>query len=422
MAIAEIFSQGHEVVTGQTADTNAAWLSTELTDLGFDVVRHGAVGDRLEDLVRGLKDRASRCDLCLCTGGLGPTEDDLTAQAVASAFDRPLVFDQAAMDGIEAMYARFGRTMPEVNRKQAWLPTGAIRLDNDWGTAPGFAIETERAVFAFLPGVPREMRAMYTHRVLPLLREQFAIQRGHKVTLRTVGVGESNLQERIGTVQGATVSYRTQLPENHVKLLFGPEVGAEARAALVADVARRIGNPLFAIENAPEVAGQVPEGLDLVGGSLAEVVGRHLASGGHTLAVAESCTGGRIAAACTGISGSSAWFLEGAVTYSNGAKVRQLGVEQATLDAHGAVSEPVARQMAEGLRTRAGSTFALSTTGIAGPTGGSEAKPVGTVHFALATPDHTLHRHVRLAGDRGRIQALATSTALDLLRRHLSLT
>ncbi len=422
MATAEILSQGHEVVTGQTADTNAAWLSTELVDLGFDLTRHSAVGDRLADLVSVLREISARTDFCICTGGLGPTEDDLTAAAVAEAFGRPLVFDQAAMDAIEAMYARFGRTMPEVNRKQAWLPEGCIRLDNDWGTAPGFALGTDGAVFAFLPGVPREMRAMFTHRVLPLLAERFQLERGTLVTLRTVGVGESNLQERIGAVEGAVVSYRTRLPENHVKLLFPPNTPEEACAALVADVAERIGSPLFSIANAPNLAGRVRDGLDRVGGDLAEVVGRALASRGHTLAVAESCTGGRIASECTAIPGSSAWFLEGVVTYSNDAKVRRLGVQQADLDAHGAVSEPVARQMAEGVREGSGASFALSTTGIAGPSGGSEAKPVGTVHIALATPTGTQHRVVRLAGNRTRIQSLAAATALDLLRRHLQNT
>lgn len=420
MARAEILSQGHEVVTGQTADTNAAWLSTELVDLGFDVTRHSSVGDVLPDLVSVLREIADRCDLCICTGGLGPTEDDLTAEAVAQAFDRPLVFDQAAMDGIEAIYARFGRTMPEVNRKQAWQPTGAIRLDNAWGTAPGFAVKAPQgALLVFVPGVPREMKAMFERRILPLLHEHFQLDRGVRVTLRTVGIGESNLQERIGPVEGAVVSYRTRLPENHVKLLFPPSATADERAALVADVAGRIGSPLFAIEDCPEVEGRVRDALDLVGGDLAQVVGRALEAGGQTLAVAESCTGGQVAAACTSFAGSSAWFLEGAVTYSNAAKIRQLGVDPDTLAAHGAVSEPVAVQMAEGIRSASGATFGLSTTGIAGPSGGTDDKPVGTVHMAVATPETTIHRRVRLAGSRNRIQAIAAASVLDMLRRHL---
>lgn len=420
MPVAEILSQGHEVVTGQTADTNAAFLSTRLVDIGFDVTRHTAVGDRLPDLIAVLGEIAARCEFCVCTGGLGPTADDLTAEAVAQAFGRPLQFDPAAMAAIEAMYARFGRVMPEINRKQAWLPEGCLRLDNDWGTAPGFALQGGGCSFVFLPGVPREMKAMFEHRVLPLLRERFALAPTTLVTLRTVGIGESNVQERIGTLDGAVVSYRTILPENHLKLVFPPEAGPEARAGVVAEAARRIGSPVFAIEGAPEVAGRVAAGIDLQGGPLAEVLGRTLLRRGETLAVAESCTGGRVAAECTAISGSSGWFLEGVVTYANAAKVRLLDVSPDDLDRHGAVSEPVARQMAEGVRRRAGSTWGLATTGIAGPTGGSAEKPVGLVHLALAGPTGTQHHLVRLGGDRARIQTLAAATALDLLRRALA--
>ena len=423
MRVAEILSQGDEVVSGQVADTNAAWLATQLVALGFDVVRHTSVGDRLDDLVALLQEVATRCDLCLCTGGLGPTEDDLTAAAAAEAFDRPLVFDEIAMAQILAHYARFDRTMPEVNRKQAWLPSGAVRLDNDWGTAPGFSIDGARAHLAFLPGVPYEMREMFEHRVLPAIVSRFEIERGVRVILRTCGLGESNLQERIGTVDACVVSYRTSLPENHVKLLFPPGLSAASRATVVLDVAERIGSALFTIECdrsvADDLGGRVRDGLDLDGGALAQVIGRALSGRGETLAVAESCTGGRIAAMCTAIPGSSAWFLEGVVTYANEAKIRRTGVQSDDLEAHGAVSEPVARQMAGGVRTRASATYGLSTTGIAGPDGGTVDKPVGTVHLALSTPARVVHRQVRLAGHRERIQSLAAATALDMLRREL---
>ena len=384
MPIAEILSQGDEVVTGQTVDTNAAWLATQLTELGFRVARHVSVGDRLADIRDLVSVSVTRADFSICTGGLGPTADDLTAAAVAEAFQRPLQLDPFAMDHIERLYARFGRAMPEANRKQAWLPTGAERLDNDWGTAPGFAIEEEKGWLACLPGVPREMRAMWEHRVLPRLIERFELQPGRLVTLRTTGVGESNLQDRIGDFQepGVVLAYRTMLPENHIKLRFEAEVPSSRIKQVVADIHDRIGSPVFAIE-----------GLGELGGNLATVVGRDLQAVGHTIACAESCTGGRIASMFTGIAGASAWFVEGCVTYSNEAKVRLLGVDSATLDAHGAVSEPVARQMAEGVRIRAGTTYGLSTTGIAGPGGGSADKPVGTVHVALAHPDGTIRAH-----------------------------
>ena len=411
MPDAEILSQGDEVVTGQIADTNAAWLSDRLTELGFTLRRHTAIGDRPADICAALLDIAQRSDFCVCTGGLGPTDDDHTARAVADAFGRPLQFDDEAMRQIESMYQKFRRVMPEINRRQAWLPTGATRLDNAWGTAPGFAVRHGRCAFVFLPGVPREMKPMFDERVRPMLRTSFALESAHLVTLRTVGIGESEMQARVGTVEhpGVTVGTRTILPENHLKLRFAPSVPESERRAVAADVAARIGAAVFAIEGIGEPAGSLPE-----------VVGRLLQQRSATLATAESCTGGRVAAAFTSIPGSSAWFVEGTVCYANTAKLRLLGVDANALAEHGAVSEVVARQMAEGARAAADTTYALATTGIAGPGGGSDAKPVGTVHLALTTPEATLHREIHLGGDRTRIQELATASALDLLRRHLA--
>lgn len=417
--VAAILSQGDEVVTGQVADTNAAWLAETLTDLGFLVVRHTSVGDRLQDLVDVFREAAASADVVLCTGGLGPTEDDLTAEAVAAAFDRPLALDEDALQDLLAKYARFGRVMPEVNRKQVFLPEGCTRIDNDWGTAPGFAIDTDRAWMAFMPGVPREMRRITKHRIVPALLERFEVQPARLVTVRTTGVGESNLQERLDGLElpeGVVLSFRTKLPENHVKLRFPPTLPLPIRQSVVRDVAARIGSPLFTVEGAQDL--DLP--VDTHGGGLPDLLGRSLIAQSATLTTAESCTGGRVASACTSIAGSSAWFLEGAVTYSNAAKTRQLGVAPALLEAHGAVSEPVARAMAAGIRERAGSTYGLSTTGIAGPGGATPDKPVGTVHIALAGPEGTEHRELHLSGDRNRIQTLAASAALDLLRRHLT--
>jgi nicotinamide-nucleotide amidase len=407
---AEILSQGDEVVTGQIVDTNAAWLAEELTALGFMVTRHITVGDRLGDIRAVFEAACQRADLVLCTGGLGPTDDDLTAEAAALAFDAPLQLDEVALDDIKARYASFRRQMPEVNRKQALLPTGALRLDNPHGTAPGFAITTATCLLACMPGVPYEMRPMFRDKVLPLLTGRFEVQPGRLVTLRTTGVGESNLQERIGRFEHPEVAlaYRTLLTENHIKLRAPGSVPEQELSRLVTDLHERIGSPVFSIE-----------GLGGPGGDLPEVLGRLLAEGGHTLATAESCTGGLVAAACTSVPGSSDWFHEGCVAYANEAKQRRLGVSAELLATHGAVSEPVARAMAEGMRERAATTFALSTTGIAGPGGATPDKPVGTVHIALASADHTWHRLLHLAGSRHRIQAHAAHAALDLLRRHL---
>jgi len=417
MPTVEILSQGDEVVTGQTVDTNAAWLAAQLTELGYDVVRHTTVGDRIDDLVGLFLEIGERADMCLCTGGLGPTDDDLTAPAVARAFDCPLVLDEQALADLIGKYERAGRRMPEVNRRQAHLPRGSERIDNDWGTAPGFAVQSPRAWFVCLPGVPREMKKMFDARVRPRLQERFPVPPARLVTLRTIGVGESNLQEVIGRFEEPDVvlSYRTMLPENHVKLRFGPEASAEHIRQVVERIANQVQRWVFTVEGYDEPL----LGLDLGGGSHTEVIARRLAAAGHTLAVAESCTGGRIAAACTALPGASTWFLEGRITYSNAAKVAQLGVEPAALEAHGAVSEPIARQMAEGVRSRSGATFGIGVTGIAGPGGATADKPVGTVHIALSTPEGTQHRALRLPGDRERVQRLAVASALELLRRTL---
>jgi nicotinamide-nucleotide amidase len=409
--VAEILSQGDEVVTGQTVDTNAAWLAERLTALGFNVTRHVAAPDELGAIREVILDASARADVCICTGGLGPTDDDLTAEAAAKAAGRSLVHHPEAEARIRELYKRMGRPMPQVNVKQAWLPEGVVRLDNDWGTAPGFALEIGHAWFAFLPGVPREMKAMFEERVLPRLQARFDLAVSPLYTIRTVGVGESDLQERIGKVanDAVTVSYRTILPENHVKLRFRSDTKPAVMASVVADVVARIGVPVFTVEG----PGDAP-----VKG-IGETVGRLLVARGETLAVAESCTGGLIASMCTTAAGASAFFVEGCVTYANTAKVRRLGVSEADLAAHGAVSEPVARAMAEGIRASSGATWGIGVTGIAGPDGGTAEKPVGTVHIAIAGPSGTIHHVVRLPGGRDRVQSLAATGALDLLRRTL---
>jgi nicotinamide-nucleotide amidase len=413
MPTALILSQGDEIVTGQTVDTNAAWLGSRLTELGFDVLGHVSVRDVRDEIVDAVRRASSVADFVICTGGLGPTEDDLTAEAVSVALGVPLALDEVALEHIRGMYARYGRPMPEVNSKQAWLPTGATRLDNDWGTAPGFAVECSGSLLAFVAGVPREMKALWTHRIQPLLRERFDLTPGRLVTLRTTGVGESNLQERIGRFAhpSAVLSYRTMVPENQVKLRFRSRTPEQVVEAVVEDLAAKIGSPLFAIEGV--------EGHK--GGSLIEVIARALTLRGETLATAESCTGGRVAMTCTSVAGSSAWFLEGAVTYSNASKARQLQVDPALIAVSGAVSAQVAHAMAKGVRQVSGATYGLATTGIAGPGGERPDKPVGTVHIALATPTDLVHRKLQLGGDRQRIQILSAAAALDLLRRHLTL-
>ena len=411
MPNAILLSQGDEVVTGQITDTNAAWLATELTGLGFDVLQHVTVGDRLIAIQEQVYRTSLEADLIISTGGLGPTEDDLTAEAVANAFNTPLSLDETALEHILEHYTRSNRVMPKVNRKQAFLPQDARRIDNHWGTAPGFAVKANHCLLIFLPGVPREMKPMFHQKVRPLLDVQFQLTPGRLVTFRTTGVGESTLQERIGTFSHKDIilSYRTKLPENHIKLRVPASVPDIELDRVCSILIEQIGSPLFAIEGWTDT----PEG------SLQEVVGTALLKRSETVAVAESCTGGRISSMFTGIPGSSQWFKEGAVTYSNASKTRQLGVLASSLDEHGAVSETVCKEMAQGIRGVSGATYGLATTGIAGPGGETDNKKVGTVYIGLQTPTDFFSRRLQLPGDRHRIQQLAAAACIDMLRRHL---
>ncbi len=424
MLDAVVLSQGDEVVTGQIADTNAAWLSDRLTTLGIRVVRHVTVGDRLADIRAVFEEAARLAPIALCTGGLGPTADDLTAEALAAALGVPLALDAHALATLTARYAALGRPMATANRKQAMLPQGATRLDNDRGTAPGFSALLPapgtahgHAYVACMPGVPHEMRAMYEQHVEPALQARFPLTPGRLVVLRIVGKGESDIQDRIEGLAhpGIILSTRTFLAENHLKLRVAHGIGTDEVAGFVSQLRAAIGPSVYAID-----------GLEgAVGGTLAATVGRLLRQAGHTVALAESCTGGQLAAACTAVPGASTWFEEGVCTYSNAAKIHRLGVPSVLIGEHGAVSEPVARAMAEAVRDTSGATWGVGVTGIAGPGGGTPDKPVGTVHVAIAGPvgptgqGTTTHRVLRLPGDRARVQSLTVSAALALLRRAL---
>jgi len=288
---AEIFSQGDEVVTGEIADTNAAWLASELTQLGFEVSRHTTVGDHLEALVGLLREIAERADLCLCTGGLGPTCDDLTAEAVSRAFDRPLELDAEALTQVEAWFSRTGRTMPAVNRKQALLPRGAIRLDNHWGTAPGFAVNAGQCRFYFMPGVPREMMPMYRESIQPGLPALFELSPRQRIVLRTIGLGESTLQELLNAVElppEMQLGFRTGGAENQVKLTFPSNVDRARMETTITRVAKAIGEAVYAVVR----NGEGPA-------TLVEAVGALLPKGG-SLSLLESVSGGLLASRCSG--------------------------------------------------------------------------------------------------------------------------
>lgn len=411
MARAEIIAIGSELASGERLDTNSQWLSRRLEELGFSVQRHTTVGDVLGENVAAFREASERADLVVVTGGLGPTQDDLTREALATAARVKLVEDAASLAAIEALFARRNRVMPERNRIQALLPEGAEAIFNRVGTAPGVALRLGKAEFACLPGVPYEMTIMFDEQVVPRLRSQGRVTRVivHRV-ISLFGKGESEIESaaldltargrrpEVGvTVSDATISFRVCCD------------GADGAEALH-DI-----EPTLAIirERFADLIIGESEGVD-VADALVDQLRRHRA----TLATAESCTGGLVAERITAIPGVSDCFLGGVVSYANEAKRTLLGVPAELLETHGAVSAPVAEAMASGVRERLGATIGLSITGIAGPDGGSPNKPVGLVFLGLATPRGVSSRRLDLGPEQPRhvIQSRAAKQAMNWAR------
>jgi nicotinamide-nucleotide amidase len=412
MERAWIISVGTELTLGQTVDTNAAWLARRLAEMGIRAERHVTVDDALEPLRDLLRDGAGRADLLLVTGGLGPTDDDLTRQAVAAAAGVELELHPEIVEQIRAFFATRGREMGERNNVQALVPRGGRAIPNARGTAPGVFVEVEGTPCYALPGVPFEMREMFDTEIAPRLRA--AARSGVLLSrvVHVVGPGESDIGEVI-----CDLMQRGRNPEVGTTAQFGV-IGIRINAR--GDTPEAAAGLLDATEQ--EVRGRF--GQRIIGrdqDTLATVVGALLIETGSTVSTAESCTGGLIAKELTDVAGSSRYFLGSAVAYANEAKTNALGVPGDLIEREGAVSEPVARAMAEGARSVFASTYALSVTGIAGPGGGSIEKPVGLVYFALATPSGTTCRRVRFGSDppRAVIRARAARAALDLLRREL---
>lgn len=401
-----VLSIGTELTRGELVNSNAAFLSAELTSIGFEVIEQCVVDDDDARIVAALDRLARRAKVLVCTGGLGPTSDDRTTAAVAKAIGAPLVRDEASLEHIRRRFEKLGRTMSESNAKQADFPEGATVLPNPVGTAPGFMVELHGCRMFFLPGVPREMSRMFDEQVAPRVRE-LSPNDSHQIRLRTFGLPESVVGERLLEIEpsfpGVTVGYRAHFPEIEVKVLARAAEHAAARAlaeSAAAEVRRRLADVIYG------------EGEDTFPG----VVGRALRTRGWTLAIAESCTGGLVGALVTSEPGASEFLLLDAVTYANSAKQAVLGVDDEIIRWHGAVSPEVAGRMAEGARRVSGADVALSITGIAGPTGGSEAKPVGLVYLAVTTADGTKVEERRFEGDRHRIQTLAAYAGLVMVR------
>lgn len=410
----EVVTIGTELLLGEAADSNAHWLSRRLAELGIPVRRRSTVSDSVAAIREAVAEALARTGWVICTGGLGPTPDDLTKAAVADLFGRRLVLDEAWLRTVQQRFRNRGLEMPEINRNQAEIPEGSRLLANPRGTAPGLVLEDpDRGVTILLPGVPAEMRLLMEQQVVPFLTERSRVPlhpvRSH--TVRTTGISESALAERVRNVLphlgAVSLGYLPGLMGEDLRLTAGRDLDeAGARAVLLE------GERLLRDALGDHVYGV---GRD----DLANLLGQALRACGWTLAVAESCTGGLLAKRLTDHAGASEFFLGGFVTYANDAKTRFLGVRPATLEQHGAVSDAVAREMAEGARAAIGADCALAITGVAGPGGGSANKPVGTVHVAASVGKRTVTQHLRLPGDRGEIRERSAQAALALLFREL---
>ena len=422
--IGHVLSTGNEVLLGDIVDTNGAFLCRRLKSSGITVAKTSAVPDDLDALVSEFKVIAHASDICVVTGGLGPTSDDLTAQACAGAAGVEIELNQTALSSMKTYFARRGFELTPANEKQAMLPKGAVVLENFCGTAPGFAMTIDQCRFFFMPGVPREMKQMFDLAVKPALYEMT----GHAGELEVVrymvfGMHESKVGEVLSDFsakfEGIHLGFRARFPMIEVKLSLIP--GGDPGS----DIHAKVSGSMDAAPKMDEAKKWVAQRLGKKvisdqGLTLAQEVGRLLSEKGWTLSVAESCTGGLIANLITDVAGASAYFLFSATTYANSAKENILKVSPRTLEENGAVHETTAAEMAQGVKAAGLSDWGISTTGIAGPTGGTDDKPVGTVCIGVAGPDGVASRRLVLdTGIRERNKQMFAAMALEMLRREL---
>lgn len=406
---AEIITIGDEILFGQITDTNTQWIGAELTGIGIRPVRKTSVGDKKQDILDAFTEAGKRVDIVIVTGGLGPTKDDITKHTFCEYFGSKLKMNEDALKLVTDFFAKRGRTMTELNIQQAALPDNATYIPNLWGTAPGMWFEKDNVVYVSLPGVPYEMKSLMEFEILPRLKAKFVSNIIQHKSVRTVGIGESFLAEKIEKWEDA-------LPE-HIKLAYLPHFG-QVKLRLTGT-----GTDQKLIDS--ELQAQVDLLLPLIEENvfgydtdeLESVIGTLLIKNKATVGTAESCTGGFVAHRITSVSGSSRYFEGSVVSYSNSVKKNVLGVSEATLDTYGAVSEQTAIEMAEGARKLLNTTYAIATTGIAGPDGGTAEKPVGTVWIACATPTGTVTQLLRLSNIRNINIELTSTYALNLLRK-----
>lgn len=410
--LAEILTIGDEILYGQITDTNSQWISSELDQLGIKVVRKTTVGDTEEAIFGAFAEAEARADMVLITGGLGPTNDDLTMPMLAQYFDSEIVMNESVLTHVKHFFESRGRTFTELNKRQALVPKAAEVLHNELGTAPGTWYEKNGKVFVSMPGVPHEMKNLMKTLVLPKLASFFQTPVIYHKLIKTVGIGESFLADKIK-------DWEESLPE-HISLAYLPSVGqVKLRLTAIGDNREHLKKDVQdLIDELMPLAGSYIYGYDNT--TLEEAVGQLLKAQGKTIALAESCSGGYVQHKITTIAGSSEYFQGGVVPYHNNHKANLLGVKPATLEAHGAVSEACVKEMAEGARKLFNADIGASSSGIAGPGGGSEEKPVGTVWIAFADGKETITKKLQLTQNRLLNIELTQISVLNLVRKSLS--
>jgi len=407
MKKASIVSIGNELLSGETVSTNAAYLAEKLLSIGIPVVSTYIIGDDIDSIVRSFNFACNDADLVVATGGLGPTDDDLTRQALAKLLGSELQLQEDLLQRIEAFFTSRNRQMSSRNKIQAYIPAGAKALVNNLGTAPGIRAEFKGKTLCALPGVPSEMKQMFEESVLPELKKLSVKQAVVVRKLKCFGTGESNIAELLGDImdRGRNPLINCTVRQGVITLHIIATAKDKSRAQQMAEKEE---------EFLRSKLGELVYGTGEQ--TLAEVVGEKLARQNRTIAIAESCTGGCIAKLLTDIPGASKYFTYGWITYSNDAKIRELGVPADLIEQHGAVSEQVAEAMARGARKRAGTTFAIGVTGIAGPTGANEQKPVGLVYISVDSDSGCATKRYIFHHDRVSIRLRAAQTALNMVR------
>lgn len=410
MLSAEIIAIGSELLTPAKTDTNSLWLTGKLNEIGIEVKLKIVVGDDQARLEETMRDALKRSDIVISTGGLGPTEDDITRPISARAIERELVYHDDLETDLRERFRKWGREMPEINKRQAYVIEGAEILPNPNGSAVGMLVEIGEKFFVILPGPPRENQPMFENFVLPKLRRAAGEIYVKRRILRVSGIGESAVDEAIAPIYKSYETVETSILFNksEIEVHLAAQSNSEAEADRTLD------------ELAAKIVGELGIAVFSENGELMEeIVGKLLQENGKTLSVAESCTGGLIGQRLTDIAGSSAYFTQGVIAYANEAKISALKVPAEIIEKHGAVSAETAEAMAKGMRESARTDYAISVTGIAGPGGGSNEKPIGTVFVGFADETQTKSFKVILPGDRFLIRWRASQTALDYLRRQI---